>query len=64
VVQAPTRALNSTVPQSVIDRAMELDPVAASAEYGATFRSDVGSFLDLELIERAIHCDGTKTSAS
>ena len=46
--------MNASVPQSVIDRAMELDPVAASAEYLAQFRSDVGSFLDSELIERAI----------
>jgi hypothetical protein len=54
VVQADTRTMNPSVPQSVIDRAMEIDPVAASAEYLATFRSDVGSFLDLDLIERAI----------
>ena len=33
---------------------MELDPAAASAEYLAQFRSDVGSFLDSDLIERAI----------
>jgi hypothetical protein len=33
---------------------MELDPIAASAEYLATFRSDVGSFLDLDLIERTV----------
>jgi len=33
---------------------MELDPIAASAEYLAQFRSDVGSFLDSDLIERAI----------
>jgi hypothetical protein len=54
VIQADTRTMNPTVPQSVIDRAMELDPVAASAEYLAQFRSDVGSFLDLDLIERAV----------
>jgi hypothetical protein len=54
VIQADTRTMNSTVPQSVIDRAMELDPMAASAEYLAQFRSDVGSFLDLDLIERAV----------
>jgi hypothetical protein len=54
VVQADTRTLNPTVPQSVIDEAMERDPAAASAEYGAQFRSDVGSFLDLDLIERAV----------
>ena len=54
VIQADTRTMNPSVPQSVIDRAMELDPIAASAEYLAQFRSDVGSFLDADLIERAI----------
>ena len=54
VVQADTRTMNPSVPQSVIDRAMELDPVGASAEYGASFRSDVGSFLDCDLVDRAI----------
>ena len=33
VIQADTRTMNPSVPQSVIDRAMDLDPVAASAEY-------------------------------
>lgn len=54
VVQADTRTMNPTVSQSVIDRAMELDPMAASAEYLAQFRSDVGTFLDADVIERAI----------
>ena len=54
VIQADTRMMNSTVPQSVIDRAMEIDPIAASAEYLAQFRSDVGTFLDADVIERAI----------
>lgn len=54
VIQADTRTMNPSVPQSVIDRAMELDPIAAQAEYFAQFRSDVGSLLDLDLIERAI----------
>ncbi len=54
VIQGDTRTMNASVPQSVIDRAMELDPVAASAEYLAQFRSDVGSFLESELIDRAI----------
>lgn len=54
VVQADTRTMNPTVPQSVIDRAMEIDPAAAHAEYLAVFRSDVGSFLDADLIERAV----------
>lgn len=54
VVQADTRTMNPSVPQSVIDRAFEQDPINASAEYLAQFRSDVGSFLDSDLIERAI----------
>lgn len=54
VIQAETRTMNSTVPQSVIDRAMEIDATAASAEYLAQFRSDVGTFLDADLIERAV----------
>jgi hypothetical protein len=54
VVQADTRTMNPSVPQSVIDRAFEQDPVNASAEYLAQFRSDVGSFLDSDLIERAV----------
>lgn len=45
--------MNPKVPQRVIDDAMERDPIAASAEYLAQFRSDVGAFLDRELIERA-----------
>ncbi len=54
VIQADTRTMNPSVPQSVIDRAMEQDAVVANAEYLAQFRSDVGSFLDSELIDRAI----------
>ncbi len=54
VIQADTRTMNPTVPPSVIDRAMEHDPAAAQAEYLAVFRSDVGSFLDRDLVERAI----------
>lgn len=54
VIKADTRTMNPTVPQRVIDRAMEIDPLAAAAEYGAEFRSDVGSFLDADLVQHAI----------
>lgn len=54
VVQASSQQLNPTIPQSIIDRAMETDPIAAQAEWFATFRSDLAAFLDLDLIERAI----------
>lgn len=46
--------MNPSVPQSVIDRAMEIDAAAAQAEYYAVFRSDVGSFLDSDMIDQAI----------
>ncbi|MBX3307718.1 MAG: terminase family protein, partial [Nitrospira sp.] len=54
VIQADTRTMNPSVPQRVIDQAMERDPAAASAEYLAQFRSDVGTFLDAELVVRAV----------
>jgi hypothetical protein len=54
VAQAPSRTMNPNLPQRVIDDAMADDPEAARAEYLAEFRGDISTFLDLELIERAI----------
>jgi hypothetical protein len=54
VWQAETRTMNPTVPQSVIDRAMEADPASAAAEYGATFRSDIESYVAREAIEACV----------
>lgn len=51
VWQAATRDMNPTVPQSVIDEAMERDPASAAAEYGAQFRSDIESFVTREAVE-------------
>jgi hypothetical protein len=51
VWQADTRTMNPSVPQSFIDAAVEDDPSAAAAEYGAQFRSDVESFISREAIE-------------
>jgi hypothetical protein len=39
VAQGATRDFNPDLPQSIIDRAMERDPAAASAEYMAQFRT-------------------------
>lgn len=52
--QADTRTMNPTVPQRVIDEAMEADPASASAEYGAVFRTDVASFVSREVVEAAV----------
>ncbi len=53
VVQAPTRALNPTVPQSEVDRALADDESSARAEWLAQFRSDIENFVPLEIVERA-----------
>lgn len=40
VWQAPTRNMNPTIAQAVIDQEIERDPAKAAAEYGAEFRTD------------------------
>jgi hypothetical protein len=54
VWQAPTRAMNPTVPQSLIDAAIERDPASAAAEWMAEFRSDVEALLTREVVEAAV----------
>jgi len=53
VAQAPSRTMNPTLSQDVIDDALAEDYEAAQAEFMAQFRSDVATFLDVELIEAA-----------
>jgi len=54
VWQAPTKTMNPTVPARVIDEAYERDEVAAAAEYGAQFRSDLESYVAREVVDAAI----------
>src|SRR5262249_13869245 len=54
VWKSPTRDMNPTLPQHVVDAAMEADPVSAAAEYGAQFRSDIESFVAREAIEACL----------
>jgi hypothetical protein len=54
VWQAPTRQMNPTVAQSIIDDALAADPSAAAAEYLAQFRDDVESFVSRDLVDAAI----------
>jgi hypothetical protein len=54
VAKAPSRAMNPKLSQRVIDRAVEADPEAASAEYGAEFRGDISVFVSREAIEACI----------
>jgi hypothetical protein len=50
VAQGTSLKFNPSLPQSVVDRAMERDPASARAEYLAEFRSDVGAFVDRDVI--------------
>jgi hypothetical protein len=53
VWKAATRTMNPSVPQSVIDEAMERDSSDAAAEYLAEFRSDVETFVSREVVDAA-----------
>lgn len=54
VAQGASRDFNPDLPQSIIDRAMERDPAAASAEYMAQFRTDVEGFITREAVEACV----------
>ncbi len=54
VWKAPSRVMNPTLPQKLIDDALEADRPAASAEYLAEFRSDVETFISREAVEGCI----------
>ena len=50
VVNGPTQTMNPTIDPHVIASAYDDDPVAAAAEYGAEFRSDVEQILPLDAL--------------
>jgi hypothetical protein len=54
VAQGTSRAFNPTLPQSVVDRALERDRAAASAEYLAEFRTDIESFVAFEIVQACV----------
>jgi hypothetical protein len=51
VWKAPTRTMNPTISQAVVDAAMARDAADASAEYLAEFRSDIEAFCPIEVVE-------------
>jgi hypothetical protein len=53
VAQGASRDFNPSLPQKVVDRAMERDP-AASAEYLGQWRSDLEAFISREALEVCI----------
>jgi hypothetical protein len=61
IVQGTAREFNSTLPQSVVERALERDHAAASAEYLAQFRSDIESYVSREAVLACV--DGIRERA-
>jgi hypothetical protein len=54
VAKGTTRTFNPSLPQSVIDRAMESDPARAAAEYMAEFRRDIEGFVNIEAVRACV----------
>jgi len=54
VWQASSMEMNSTIPESVINRAMEEDEAAARAEWFAEFRKDVEAFVTQEAVQEVV----------
>lgn len=54
VAHGTSRDFNPTLPQAVVDRAMERDPASASAEYLAQFRSDIEGFINRDAVEACV----------
>src|SRR5215470_14600822 len=54
VAHGASRTLNPSLPQRVVDRALEKDRTRATAEYLAEFRTDVEGFVALEVVESCV----------
>jgi hypothetical protein len=54
VIRAPSRVLNPTLPQEIVDEALEEDPSAAAAEWLAEWRTDIESYVSPEVVDAAV----------
>ncbi len=54
VVQAATKTLNPAIDPAFLADAYDDDPVAAAAEFGAEFRSDLADFISSEVVATAV----------
>jgi hypothetical protein len=54
VAHGASRTLNPSLPQRVVDRALEKDRARPTAEYLAEFRTDVEGLVALEVVESCI----------
>jgi hypothetical protein len=53
VIVAPSKVLNPTLDQRLIDEALRDDPEAARSEWLGQFRDDIAQFVDPEVVEAA-----------
>jgi hypothetical protein len=54
VARAPSRRMNTLLSQATVDRALAEDAAAGAAEYLAEFRSDVETFVSVEIVDAAV----------
>lgn len=54
VAKGTSRQTNPTLPELVITRALERDPLAARSEFLCEFRADISTFIERVIIERCI----------
>jgi hypothetical protein len=54
VAQGASRDFNPSLPQSVVDRALERDHASATAEYLAQFRTDIETFVPFEVVQDCV----------
>lgn len=54
VAKAPTLTLNPTADKDFIAEQYEADPASAAAEYGAEFRTDIESFVSMEVVSVSV----------
>jgi hypothetical protein len=54
VAQGASRTFNSSLSKRVVDRALERDHAAASAEYLACFREDIAGFVSFEVVQACV----------
>jgi hypothetical protein len=55
--KAATRVMNSTIPQQLVDQALDDDPAAADAEWGANFRSNLESLFAKSALDAVVSRD-------
>jgi len=46
--------MNESLPQRIVDRALQRDPQKAQAEWLGEFRSDIAAFIEREIIEALV----------